>query len=76
MWAFIAGVVIAVGAAYFMRPKPESTPRPSLADIEAPTAEEGIEIGVVFGCEEVTGPNVVYFDHLKLKAIKSDGGKK
>ena len=76
MWAFIIGFALALVVTYALAPKPESKPPAGLGDIEAPTAEEGREIPVLFGCRELRGPNVVWYGHLKTKAIKSKGGKK
>lgn len=76
MWQFIAILVIAVVAAYALRPKPETQPPAGLGEIEAPTAEEGREIPVLFGTRDIKGPNVVWFGHLKTVAIRKKGGKK
>lgn len=76
MWQFFAGLFIALVASYALRPKPQSQPRPELRDLQVPTAEEGREIPVLFGCREVRGANVVWYGDLKTKAIKSKGGKK
>lgn len=76
MWAFIAGFAIALVLTYALAPKPESRPPAGIADIEAPVAEEGKEIPVLFGCRDLRGANVVWYGDLKTKAIKSSGGKK
>ena len=76
MWAFIAGFVIALVASYALTPKPQNAPPAGLNEIKAPTAEEGREIPVLFGCREIKSANVVWYGHLKTKAIKSSGGKK
>lgn len=76
MWAFIIGFALALVVTYALAPKPESQPPAGLEDIEAPTAEEGKEIPVLFGCRELRGPNVTWYGHLKTKAIKTKGGKK
>lgn len=78
MFYFIAGFVLALAASYAFAPKPPPGPKPAqLADIEAPTAEEGREIPVLFGCRDIRGPNVVWYGDLYTKAIKSSsGGKK
>lgn len=76
MWQFLAGVAIALIATYALRPKPYSEPPAGLSDLEVPTAAEGREIPVLFGCVEIKTPNVVWYGDLKTKAIKSSGGKK
>ena len=38
--------------------------------IDAPMAEEGVPIAVLFGTKRIKGPNVVWFGDLKTQAIK------
>jgi hypothetical protein len=76
MWFFIAGLAIALLASYALAPKPQNAPPAGINEIQVPTAEEGREIPVLFGCREIKSPNVVWYGHLKTKAIKSSGGKK
>ena len=76
MWGFIAGFALALVAAYALAPKPQTQPPAGLDDIDAPTAEDGKEIAVVFGCCWLRGPNVVYYGNLRTTPIKSSGGKK
>lgn len=61
---------------YALRPKPPSPKPAGLGDFTLPTAEQGREIPVLFGTRDITGPNIVWYGHLKTKAIKSSGGKK
>ncbi len=71
--------VIFVGAlvvAYTMQPKPETRPPAGLDEIQAPTAEVGREIPVLFGRRRFDGANVVWYGHLRTVPIKSKGGKK
>ena len=75
MWNLILLV-----ASYFLyatlTPKPPA-PRPAeLTDFDAPTADEGRPIPVVFGAVLLTGPNVVWYGDLVTEPIKSSGGKK
>lgn len=51
-------------------PKPQNAKPASLDDFEAPTAEEGIEISVLFGTKPLKAPNVVWYGDLKVNAIK------
>lgn len=76
MWAFVAGFVIAMAVSYAMTPKPQTRPPAGLNEIDVPTAEEGREIPVLFGCRRIKSPNVVWYGDLKTKPIKSSGGKK
>lgn len=76
MWWYIAVFVVALVVAYAAAPKPQSQPPAGLGDINAPTAEDGREIPVLFGTRELRGPNVVWFGHLRTVAVKKKGGKK
>lgn len=76
--AWIAATIF-VGAlvvAYTMAPKPETRPPAGLDEFQAPTAEVGREIPVLFGRRKLEGPNVVWYGHLRTAAIKKKGGKK
>lgn len=75
MWQFIVfAVALVIGFA--MIPKPQIQPPASLTDVQAPTAEEGREIAVLFGTREIRGPNVVWYGDLRTEAIRKKGGKK
>lgn len=76
MWQFLIGIAIALAASYALRPKPQTQPPAGLSEIKAPTADDGREIPVLFGCKPIRGPNVVWYGDLKTVAIKSSGGKK
>lgn len=76
MWQFIAGLILAMLASYFLRPKPQNIPPAGIDDIKAPTAEQGRDIPVLFGTKELTGPNVVWYGDLRTDPIKKSGGKK
>lgn len=76
--AWIAAIifVVALVVAVAMMPKPQSQPPAGLGDIQAPTAEEGREIPVLFGTRDIAGPNVVWYGDFKAVAIRKKGGKK
>lgn len=76
MWWYIVVFIVALVVAYSMAPKPQSQPPAGLGDINAPTAEEGREIPVLFGTRELAGPNVVWYGDLRTEAIRKSGGKK
>jgi hypothetical protein len=76
MWMFIAGIALALVAVYALAPKPPTTPPAGLNEIKAPTAEEGREIPVLFGCRKIKSANVVWYGDLRTTAIKTKGGKK
>jgi hypothetical protein len=75
-WLIAAVFVGMLVVSFAFAPKPQSTPPAGLSEIQAPTAEEGREIGVLFGTRDINGPNFVWYGHLKTKAIKSKSGKK
>ncbi len=76
MWWYVAVFVVALAVSYAMMPKPQSQSPAGLGDIQAPTAEEGREIPVLFGTRDIKGPNVVWYGDLRIVAIRKKGGKK
>ena len=78
MWNLVLTWIATAVIAYALRPKPtHTTPTPAtIEDFEAPTAEDGREIPVLFGTREVQGPNVVWYGDLRTEAIKAKQGKK
>lgn len=75
MWVQLAIIIIAALVSYALAPKPPSPKPAGLDDIDAPTAEEGRPIPVVFGTRKIKGPNVVWYGDLSTTAIKKKGGK-
>lgn len=75
-WVAALFFVGALVVAYTMAPKPETLPPAGLDEVQAPTAEVGREIPVLFGRRKLEGPNVVWYGHLRTVAIKKKGGKK
>lgn len=73
LFIFVVGSFISAALA----PRPP-TPKPAaLSDVDAPTAEEGRPIPVVFGAVLIRGPNVVWYGDLRADPIYSSaGGKK
>lgn len=76
MWFFAVLFVGSLAVGLLLAPKPQNQKPAGLGEITAPTAEEGIEIPVLFGTRDFNGPNVVWYGDLKTTAIKSKGGKK
>lgn len=77
MWGYVAFAVVgALLAIAFTRTKPPGQKPAGLNELELPTAEDGREIPVLFGCRKVKGPNVVWYGDLKTERIKSKSGKK
>lgn len=75
-WQFFVGVALSLLATFVLRPKPQTQPPAGLNEVNVPTAEDGREIPVLFGCRWVRGPNVVWYGDLNTTPIKSSGGKK
>jgi len=76
MFWFIAAFVVGLVVSFALAPKPQQQKPAGLGDITAPTAQEGLEIAVLFGTRDFNGPNIVWYGHLRTVAIKSKGGKK
>jgi hypothetical protein len=74
VWLWVAYFVVVLVVSYSMMPKDQ--PDLPIGQIKAPTADEGRDIGVLFGTREITGPNVVWAGDFGTQAIKSKGGKK
>lgn len=72
MWNIIFYLIVIILAIYLSSSKkggPE--PRPaSLEDVEAPTADQGRAIPVVFGTMVVKAPNIVWYGDLKYRQVK------
>jgi len=75
-WSWILQIAIALVLSYVLRPKPQNRPPPSLDDVEAPVAEEGKAIPVVFGRCHVRDSNIVWYGDFKTREIRRKGGKK
>ena len=76
MWFLAVLFVGSLVVGLLMAPKPQNQKPAGLGEIQAPTAEEGLEIPVLFGTRDLNGPNVVWYGDLRTVAIKSKGGKK
>lgn len=69
MWWFVAIFVVALVVAYSMAPKPQTTKPDGFDNITAPTAEEGLEIPVLFGTKVIEGPNLVWYGDFSSSPI-------
>lgn len=76
MWWYIAVFIVALVVGYALAGKGVEQPSPAIQEVEAPTAEEGRAIPVLFGTRDIKGPNVVWYGDIKTVAIKKKGGKK
>lgn len=75
MWVQIIISLVFMALSYALRPKPPGQKPAALQDVQAPTAEVGRPIPVVFGTVRVTGPNCTWFGDLSFNTIKKSGGK-
>lgn len=74
-WIQLGLMVISAVIQYALAPKPP-TPKPaSINDVNAPVAEEGKPVPVVFGTVYLRAPNVLWFGDFRSSAIKKKGGK-
>ena len=70
-WEWIIYAIIGlIAVSMLLAPKPQSEPPAGLDKIQVPTAEEGIEIGVLFGTRELKGPNVIWYGDLDTVPVK------
>ena len=74
VWWYIAVFIVALVVAFAMAPNGQQQ-SPTIQEVEAPTAEEGRAIPVLFGTRDIKGPNVVWYGDVKTVAIKKKGGK-
>lgn len=70
MWWFVAVFVVGLILAVSARPKSNSQPPSGLADVSAPTVEEGIPVAVLFGTRVLEGSNCVWYGDLSSNPIK------
>lgn len=76
IWWFVVIFIVALVVGYAITPKQKNQSQAGLGQVQAPTAQEGREIAVLFGTKDVSGPNVVWFGDIRTVAIKKKGGKK
>jgi hypothetical protein len=75
MWEYVVVLIVAAIISVALAPKPPKPKPPSLEDIDAPTAEEGRAIPVIFGDVWITGPNVIWYGDLRTTPIVKSGKK-
>lgn len=75
-WWYALYFVVALVISYSLTPKAQNAKPAGLDEIQAPTAEVGREIPVLFGTRDITGPNVVWYGDLRTVPVKKSGGKK
>lgn len=57
--------------AYALKPKPPQPIPAGLADVQAPTAQLGLAIPVVFGTIKLLAPNVLWYGDISTTEIRS-----
>lgn len=73
--AFALMFVVGLFAASVGSPK-DNIPKPaSLSELDAPTAEPGRPLPVVFGTVRMKAPNIVWYGDLGNSPIRVEGGK-
>jgi len=70
MWWYVATFIVSLVLAASMRPKSQSQPASGLNDVQAPTADEGLPVPVLFGTRVIEGPNCVWYGDLRSEPIK------
>jgi hypothetical protein len=75
MW-YLVVIVVAALVSVALAPKSPAPKPAELSDLDAPTAEEGRPIPVIFGAVLLRGANVVWYGDLEAEPIKKKGGKK
>ncbi len=75
MFVYLIVFIISLAVCLAMAPKSTQPSPSSLSDMNVPTAEPGRPIPVVFGTRLLKAPNIVWYGHLKYKAVKTKSGK-
>jgi hypothetical protein len=73
MWNYVILFVVSYVLTALTAPKPQ---RPEVGTVEAPTAEVGRSIPVLFGTRWLAQPNVVWYGDISTSPVKSSSGKK
>lgn len=70
MWVQLAISLVMMVLSYALQPRPKAPPSAGLGDVQAPTAEVGRPIPVIFGTVLLRGSNVLWYGDLSSTAIK------
>lgn len=76
VWWYVAVFVASLVISYATGPKGENPRKVRAASVEAPTAQEGLPIPMLFGTRVNRQPNIVWFGDIRTSAIRKKGGKK
>ncbi len=66
----VVAVAASVATSLLIQPAAQNREPPELEDIQAPTAEEGREIPVLFGTRNIKGANVVWYGDFESTAVR------
>lgn len=69
-WIYAVVFVVALVAAVALQPKAQTIPPAGFSEYVLPTAEEGREIGVLFGTRHLPSPNIVWAGDYRTVAIR------
>lgn len=74
-WLIILVFIASIGISFAIAPKPPSNnAKPAgIGDLNAPTAEVGRAIPVLFGTRDMKAPNIVWYGNLVTQAITQGG---
>lgn len=67
VWQLLLAIAVDI-AGYLLTPKPSNNT--SAEDIQAPTAESGKTMTVIFGTRSVKSPNVLWFGNKQIRTFK------
>jgi hypothetical protein len=76
VWWFVVYFIVALVISYAVSPRSQSQSPITAGQLQAPVAEDGKEIPVLFGTRDIRGPNIVWYGDVSTVPIKSKGGKK
>ncbi|MDC8804207.1 hypothetical protein PRZ61_12220 [Halomonas pacifica] len=68
----VAVAIVLAVVSYLLAPKPKAPKGQEFRDIEAPTAEAGRPIPVVFGEGTIKSPNTLWYGQTRVEVIEVD----
>lgn len=69
-------LIVVLAAFFLLRPKQDPPPPADTSSLGTPKAEQGEEIGRVYGSAWLSDVQVHWWGDIKTEPIKSKGGKK
>jgi hypothetical protein len=70
MWVQLVLMLASMAISYASRPKPKNAKSAGLSEFQISTAEDGRELGVLFGTRRIKSPNVVWYGDLRSTPIR------